>query len=45
MLFPFLMCEVKCGQKGLNIADRQNIYSYSVAIRALLRIKQKADKY
>lgn len=45
IFFPFLICEVKCGKKGLNIADQQNIYSCSIAVRALLRIKQKADKY
>ena len=45
MLFPFLMCEVKCVREGLDIADRQNMHSCSVAVRALLRIEQEADKY
>lgn len=45
MFFPFLMCEVKCGREGLDIADRQNMHSCSVALRALLRIEQEADKY
>ena len=45
MFFPFLMCEVKCGREGLNIADRQNMHSCSVAVRAILRIEQEADKY
>ena len=45
MFFPFLMCEVKCGREGLDIADRQNMHSCSVAVRALLRIEQEADKY
>ena len=45
MFFPFLMCEVKCGGVGLDIADRQNMHSCSVAVRALLRIEQEADKY
>ena len=45
MLFPFLMCEVKCGREGLDIADRQNMHSCSVAVRSLLRIVQEADKY
>jgi hypothetical protein len=31
MFFPFLMCEVKCGREGLDIADRQNMHSCSVA--------------
>ena len=45
MLFPFLICEVKCGREGLDIVDRQNMHSCSVAVRALLRIEQEADKY
>ena len=45
MYFPFLMCEVKSGREGLNAADRQNMHSCSVAVRALLRIEQEADKY
>lgn len=45
MYFPFLMCEVKCGNESLNIADRQNMHSSSVAITALLKIVQDADKY
>lgn len=45
MYFPFLMCEVKCGREGLDAADRQNMQSCSVAVRALLRIEQEADKY
>jgi hypothetical protein len=45
MFLPFLMCEVKCGREGLDIADRQNMHSCSVAVRALLRIEQEADKY
>ena len=45
MYLPFLMCEVKCGRDGLNKADRQNMHSSSVAVRALLRIEQEADKH
>lgn len=45
MFFPFLMCEIKCGNQGLDIADRQNMHSCSVAVRALLRIEQEADRY
>ena len=43
--FPFLMCEVKCGNEGLDYADRQNMHSCSVAIKALLKLEQKADQY
>ncbi|KAL9118737.1 MAG: hypothetical protein Q9187_004713, partial [Circinaria calcarea] len=45
MCFPFLMCEVKCGDKGLDYADRQNMHSCSVAVKALLKLEQKADQY
>ncbi|KAI9888456.1 MAG: hypothetical protein M1814_006903 [Vezdaea aestivalis] len=44
MYFPFLMCEVKCGREGLDAADRQNMHSCCVAVKALLRIEQEADK-
>lgn len=45
MYFPFLMCEVKCSEEGLGGADCQNMHSCSVAVRALLRIEQEADRY
>ncbi len=45
MCFPFLMCEVKCGDRGLDYADRQNMHSCSVAVKALLKLEQKADQY
>lgn len=45
MFFPFLMGEVKCSRESLNKADRQNMHSCSVAVTALLRIQQEADKY
>ena len=45
LCFPFLMCEVKCGNEGLDYADRQNIHSCSVAVKALLKLEQKADQY
>lgn len=37
--FPFLMS----GIKGLDYADRQNMHSCSVAVKALLKLEQKAD--
>jgi len=43
--FPFLMCEVKCGNEALEYADRQNMHSCSVAVKALLKLEQKADQY
>lgn len=42
--FPFLMCEVKCGENGLNIADRQNAHSTSVAINAIVQLYRKASE-
>ena len=41
--FPFLMSEIKC--RGLDYADRQNMHSCSVAVKALLKLEQKADQY
>ena len=38
MYFPFLTCEVKCGAAALDIADRQNAHSMSVAVRALVEL-------
>ncbi|MCJ1360829.1 MAG: hypothetical protein MMC33_010838, partial [Icmadophila ericetorum] len=36
--FPFLTCEVKCGQQALDIADRQNAHSMTLAIRATVEL-------
>lgn len=38
MYFPFLTCEVKCGSTGLNIADRQNAHSMTLAVRAVVEL-------
>ncbi|KAL9596297.1 MAG: hypothetical protein Q9219_005892 [cf. Caloplaca sp. 3 TL-2023] len=38
MYFPFLTCEVKCGAGGLEIADRQNAHSMTVALRAIVEL-------
>jgi hypothetical protein len=35
MYFPFLTCEVNCGDGGLDVADRQNAYAQSVVLRGL----------
>ena len=40
MYFPFLTCEVKCSPLALDIADRQNIHSMTVALRALVMLFQ-----
>ncbi|KAI9670770.1 MAG: hypothetical protein M1817_003881 [Caeruleum heppii] len=36
--FPFLTAEVKCGNAALDIADRQNAHSASVAVNALVEL-------
>ena len=36
MYFPFFTCEVKCGLGGLDIADRQNANSMTLAVRGLV---------
>jgi len=38
LYFPFLTCEVKCGENGLNIADRQNAHSASMAVDAIVQL-------
>ncbi|GAB1311970.1 hypothetical protein MFIFM68171_02180 [Madurella fahalii] len=38
MYFPFLTCEVKCGGAALDIADRQNAHSMTVAVRAIVEL-------
>ena len=45
LCFPFFMCEVKCGNEALDYADRQNMHSCSVAVKALLKLEQTADQY
>ena len=38
MYFPFLTCEVKCGAAALEIADRQNAHSMTVAVRGVVEL-------
>ncbi|KIV98426.1 uncharacterized protein PV09_09758 [Verruconis gallopava] len=38
MYFPFLTCEVKCGAASLDIADRQNAHSMTLAVRATVEL-------
>ncbi|KAL2111325.1 hypothetical protein VUR80DRAFT_10279 [Thermomyces stellatus] len=47
MYFPFLSCEVKCGASALDIADRQNAHSMTLAVRATVerfRAVKREDK-
>jgi hypothetical protein len=36
MYFPFLTCEVKCSAAALDIADRQNAHSMTMAVRGVV---------
>jgi hypothetical protein len=38
MYLPFLTCEVKCGAAALDIADRQNAHSMTVAVRGVVEL-------
>jgi hypothetical protein len=38
MYFPFLTCEVKCGAAALDIADRQNAHSMTLAVRGIIEL-------
>ncbi|TEY70357.1 hypothetical protein BOTCAL_0106g00320 [Botryotinia calthae] len=38
MYFPFLTCEVKCGTAALDIADRQNAHSMTLAVRGVVEL-------
>lgn len=38
MYLPFLTSEVKCGASALDIADRQNLHSQTVALRNLIEL-------
>ncbi|MCJ1430047.1 hypothetical protein MMC29_007962 [Sticta canariensis] len=44
MYFPFLTCEVKCGAAGLDIADRQNAHSMTLAVRATVELFRLAGR-
>lgn len=41
--FPFLLCEAKCGEQGINRADRQNIHSGSMAVNAIVQLYQALE--
>ncbi|KAF2245814.1 hypothetical protein BU26DRAFT_552856 [Trematosphaeria pertusa] len=44
MYFPFLTCEVKCGAAALDIADRQNAHSMTLAVRAVVELFRLAGR-
>jgi hypothetical protein len=47
--FPFITYEVKCGAAALNIADRQNTHSITLAVRGIIKlfrlIKREKELY
>ncbi|KAK3116336.1 hypothetical protein LTR53_003413 [Teratosphaeriaceae sp. CCFEE 6253] len=44
MYFPFLTCEVKCGAAALDVADRQNAHSMTLAVRAVVELFRLAKR-
>ncbi|KAI0109040.1 hypothetical protein GGR51DRAFT_570280 [Nemania sp. FL0031] len=38
MYFPFLTCEVECGSGHLDVADRRNAHSMTLAVRAVTEL-------
>lgn len=42
LCYPFLICEAKTGLVGMDKADRQNIHSASVAVRAIIELYKAA---
>jgi hypothetical protein len=42
--FPFLTCEVTCGAAGLDIADRQNAHSMTLAVRGIVDLVKRENK-
>ncbi|KAI9674958.1 MAG: hypothetical protein M1817_001364 [Caeruleum heppii] len=38
MYFPFFTCEVKCGAAALDVADRQNAHSMTIAVRGVVEL-------
>ncbi|KAK3290472.1 uncharacterized protein B0H64DRAFT_412440 [Chaetomium fimeti] len=38
MYFPFLSCEVQCGGTALDVADRENAHSMTLAVRAVVEL-------
>ena len=44
MYFPFFTCEVKCGAAALDIADRQNAHSMTLAVRGIVTLFTLANR-
>lgn len=44
MYFPFLTCEVKCGAAALDVADRQNAHSMTMAARGVVELFRLVER-
>jgi len=44
MYFPFFTCEVKCGAAALDIANRQNARSMTLAVRGVVELFSLAKR-
>jgi hypothetical protein len=44
LYFPFLMSEVKCGNAPLDVADRQNAHSASIAVNAIVTLYRAVSR-
>ncbi|RAO71510.1 uncharacterized protein BHQ10_007522 [Talaromyces amestolkiae] len=42
MYFPYFAAEVKCGNQALDFADRQNMHSMCIALRAIVTLARAA---
>ncbi|KAL9013824.1 MAG: hypothetical protein Q9173_001505 [Seirophora scorigena] len=42
--FPFFTTEVKCGQQALDIADRQNAHSMTVAVKGIVELYRRVGR-
>ncbi|BDD57620.1 hypothetical protein MAP00_002971 [Monascus purpureus] len=44
MYFPYLTAEIKCGNQALEFADRQNMHSMCIALRAVVSLAEAAGR-
>ncbi|KAL9047881.1 MAG: hypothetical protein Q9162_007925 [Coniocarpon cinnabarinum] len=42
LCFPFLTCEAKSSQVGLDVANGQNLHSAAISVRAIFRLYERA---
>ncbi|KAI9748176.1 MAG: hypothetical protein M4579_007292 [Chaenotheca gracillima] len=42
--FPFLTSEIKCGKQALDLADRPNAHSMTIAVRAIVELYRRAKR-